>query len=189
MLSWLIRRRITAFERAFDYDAAYAHEMADVNRRALFALNRAMELGAVRDGVPTDVLFAAKLSACLHEDCGPCVQLVAQMALNAGVSPDVVAAIVQGAWTKLPEAVALSAQFARATLDRQPEADTLREALEQRFGRKGLVSIACAITAARIYPGLKYALGYGQHCARVRIGSQTVLPQAHGNVALAPAAS
>jgi hypothetical protein len=111
------------------------------------------------------------------------------MALAAGVAPEVVTAVLQGAWAKLPEDVALSAQFARATLERQPEADTLRDALEQRFGRNGLISIACAITAARIFPGLKYALGYGQHCQRITVGNHTVVPQLHAADALAPAAS
>src|SRR5689334_20955189 len=90
MLSWFIRRRIKAFEASFDYDASYAHEMLELNRAGLIALNRATALGAVRAGVPTDVFFAAKLAATLHEDCGPCVQIVATMAERAGVAPKVI---------------------------------------------------------------------------------------------------
>jgi alkylhydroperoxidase family enzyme len=182
MLSWLIRRRITAFERSFEYDASYAHEMLALNRSALLALNRLSALGRVQDGIPTDVYFAAKLATALQEDCGPCVQLVATMADRAGVPPQVISAVLRSAWTELPEDVALSAQFAHATLHRRPEADPLREALQQRFGRAGLISLALAISAGRIYPGIKYALGYGHHCQRVIVGGRPVAP------ALAPAA-
>jgi hypothetical protein len=176
MFSWLVRRRIQAFEKSFDYDASYLHEMAKLNRNALYALQRATGLGAVRGDVPTDVFYAAKLTVALHEDCGPCVQLVANMATQAGVAPQSVAAVLQGDWAKLPETVALSAQFARATLERTPELDALRDALELKVGRAGLMSLALAIAAARIYPGIKYALGYGQHCQRVTVGGRAVTP-------------
>jgi hypothetical protein len=43
----------------------------------------------------------------------------------------------------------------------------------RRFGKRGLVSLAFAMTAARLYPTLKYAMGYGRACMRVTIGGET----------------
>ena len=41
------------------------------------------------------------------------------------------------------------------------------------FGKRGLVSLAFAMTASRLYPTLKYALGHGRACTRVTVGGET----------------
>lgn len=68
---------------------------------------------------------------------------------------------------------AIAWRFARATLDRDlPTADRLREEIVARWGERGLAAIALALTAARLYPTLKFALGYGGTCARVIVDGQ-----------------
>ncbi|HEX2733835.1 MAG TPA: hypothetical protein VHM70_19630 [Polyangiaceae bacterium] len=178
MFAWLARRRLIAFERAFDYDASYAHEMLDQNMRALIALNNAAPLGRIQDGVDRDTFYAARLTATLHEDCGPCLQLVVRMAENAGVDSALIAAVVERNWQSLPKAPRAAARFAWTTLERDADADAAREELAQITGKRGLVSIACAVTAARIYPTLKYALGHGHACRRVIVGQRAVVPHA-----------
>jgi hypothetical protein len=174
MFNWFIRRKIREFETTYDYDATYSYDMLDHNRDAFFALYRAGGLGQVQHGVPRDAFYAAKLVGALHEDCGPCVQLVANMATRAGVGADVVKAVLRRDWALLPEPVALAARFAHAVLERSPEQDSLRDLVEARFGRTGLVSLAVAIAGARIYPGVKYAMGYGKHCQKVVVDGQAV---------------
>jgi hypothetical protein len=56
-----------------------------------------------------------------------------------------------------------------------PEADDLREEVLRRFGKRGLVSLAFAMTAARLYPTVKYAMGHGHACMRLTIGGETRL--------------
>jgi len=68
------------------------------------------------------------------------------------------------------ENAALSYRFARASLERRlEEADALRDEVVRRWGRKGLVALALALTTARMYPTLKYALGHGKACSRVTV--------------------
>jgi hypothetical protein len=43
----------------------------------------------------------------------------------------------------------------------------------RQWGRRGLVSLGFRILAARMYPTLKYALGHGQACTRLKIGGET----------------
>ena len=73
----------------------------------------------------------------------------------------------------MPEGVALAVRFAEASLRHAPAADELREEVLRRFGKRGLVSLAFALTAARLYPTLKYAMGHGRACQRVTIGGET----------------
>jgi hypothetical protein len=69
----------------------------------------------------------------------------------------------------------------RATLAHDAVADEYREAILKRWGPRALVSLAFPITAARIYPTAKYALGHGKACTRVVVGGTTVMFD-HGRV-------
>jgi hypothetical protein len=53
----------------------------------------------------------------------------------------------------------------------------LRDEVVRRHGLKALASLALGLTASRMVPMLKMALGHGHACARVRIGAQTVAPR------------
>jgi hypothetical protein len=75
----------------------------------------------------------------------------------------------------MPPEVALVWKFTRATLAHDPAADDYREAIVKRWGRRALISVAFAITAARIYPTVKYALGHGKACVRVVVGGTPVM--------------
>ncbi len=61
-----------------------------------------------------------------------------------------------------------------AVLDRDPLADRLRVQAVERFGRRGLVSLAFALLSSKLYPTLKYALGYGHACAVVHVDGSPV---------------
>lgn len=174
MLSWLIERRIDAFERSFDYDMAYTRELFAQAPRAFFKWIKAAEIGNYREDVPKEVWFAARLVALLPEDCGPCTQLLVTMAEREGVSPELLQGVLSRSYDTLPRPVALAVRFAEATLRRDAEADMLREQLVELFGKRGLISLALGITASRLYPTLKYALGYGHSCRRVVVGGQTL---------------
>jgi hypothetical protein len=72
MLRWIIRRRLDAFERTFDYDLGYAREILETDARAFLAFAPVAGLSRYRRDVPLDVLYAAKLAGTMAEDCGPC---------------------------------------------------------------------------------------------------------------------
>jgi hypothetical protein len=94
------------------------------------------------------------------------------MAQQGGVDPAVLRAIVTRDFAAMPEEVALAVRFTEATLARSAEADELREQVVRRFGQRGLISLGFAMLGARMYPTLKYALGYGRACTRLTIGGE-----------------
>lgn len=174
MLTWFIRRRLAAFERACGYDMSYARDILAADLRAFFAFARIMGLSRYDRGATRDAIFAAKLTAAMAEDCGPCTQLVVSFALRAGSAPSMLADLVAGRVAALPADAALGARFARAVLDHAPAADELREEVVARWGARGLVALGFAITSARLYPTMKYALGHGRACQRVTIADHQV---------------
>jgi hypothetical protein len=60
-----------------------------------------------------------------------------------------------------------------------PAADPLRDEIVRRWGKAGLVDIAMALTTARMYPTLKYALGHGKTCSRVTVGGEPMIISFH----------
>ena len=174
MIKWFLRKAIDKFERDWNYDASYMRDMIDTSPRAAWLFSRVTALGQFRRDIPIEAWCAAGITAVRHEDCGPCTQLGVSMAERAGVSPAVLLALLADKPDAMPPEVALVWKFTRATLAHDAAADEYREAIVKRWGRRALVSVAFAITAARIYPTVKYALGHGKACTRVVVGGTPV---------------
>src|ERR1051325_8161215 len=169
MLKWLIRRRLDAFQRKYDYNVDYARDILEADTTALLRFGRLEGLSVYRRDIPLDVYYAVKLIGTLTEDCGPCTQLTVAMALHDGVAPRTIAGVLEGNEAALGDDIRLRAprapptprptagvlegneaalgddirlgvQFARATLAHDPAADELRDAIVARWGRRALVS-------------------------------------------------
>lgn len=173
MFRWFLHRQVGAFERKWNYDATYLRGLIDADPRAASAFARATAIGHYRKDVPVAAHFAVGIVSVMAEDCGPCTQLAVDMAEREGVQPEVLRAIVARDLVAMPYDVALAVRFAEASIERAPEADDLREEVRNRWGERGLISLAFAMVAARLYPTLKYALGHGHSCTRLRIGGET----------------
>ena len=174
MVRWILRRAIGAFERRWDYDASYLREIIEASPRAAWHFLRAGRLGNYRRDVPIEALVAAGITAVRSEDCGPCTQLVTAMAERQGVRPEILRAILQDDVAAMPDDVALAWRFTRATLSHDAAADDYRAVILERWGPRAVVTVAFAITTARIYPTVKYAMGHGKACTRVVVAGAPV---------------
>lgn len=176
MLRAYLARWIDGFEKTFNYDASYMRHVLRVSPASLmkFALGtRAPDAKAA----PHEALIAAGLVGTLAEDCGPCVQVAVDIATANGVDPAVLRGVLAGDEAAMGETAALAYRFARASLARDMEVcDPLRDEIVRRWGDKALAAISLAMVASRMYPTLKYAMGYGKTCSRVTVGGETVAP-------------
>jgi hypothetical protein len=173
MFKWFLNRTLDRFGRRWGYDMSYTKDILAADPRALLIFGCAQGLGVYRRDVPKSAWYAVKIVTALDEDCGPCTQLVVNMAEQDGVLPEVLRAILDGDTAAMPADVTLAWRFADAVRRRSPDADELRAAVLASWGPRGLVSLAFGITVARLYPTLKYALGHGQACQRVTIAGDT----------------
>lgn len=174
LFNWLFNRRMDAFDRDFGYDSSYVRKIFAADPGAAIKFSRAMGMAGYHKGIPTEAYYAAKLVGTMAEDCGPCTQLSVTMAERESVAPRVIRAILQGDTQAMSEDVLLAYRFAHAVLAHGPQADPLREQVVAKWGEKGLISLGFALTMARFFPTLKYAMGHGQACARIRVGGVPV---------------
>lgn len=169
MLRALIAGQIDKMERLWGYDASYLRLVLRVNPMSALKFGMVSQMADPK-AAPAEVIAAAKIVGTLAEDCGPCTQIAVDMAAAEGVAPEVLRAILAGNTAEMGEHAALGWRFARASLARDLESvDPLRDEVVRRWGEAGLVAVSLSLTAARMYPTLKYALGHGRTCSKVTV--------------------
>jgi hypothetical protein len=177
--SW-ISRRLERMGRRYNYDVGYLQLLLREDFAGFLKFSGFQTMSGHRGTLPEAVFAMASIRSALREDCGPCVQLVVDMAAEAGVRPEYLRAMVSGEPAFLPEDLAMALMYVEQVLDRDPAADELREAVTALWGEKGLISLGFAMSASKVYPTLKYALGYGKACQRVVIDGEPVSPAQAG---------
>ena len=185
MLKAIFSRVIDSFERQWRYDASYMRHLLRANATSFWKFGLVTGL-ADRRAAPAEALAAAGIVGTVSEDCGPCTQISVDMAVAGGVKPELLRAILAGDEAAMGETAALAWRFARASLARDLEAvDPLREEIVRRWGDPALVALSLTLMTARMYPTLKYALGYGKTCSRVMVAGEGVAPRTLVHKALA----
>jgi hypothetical protein len=174
MRSFFARRALRAASKRYGYDTSYLDHMLTESPAAFFKFAPLMKAAAHREAVPVDASFAAKITGAMAEDCGPCVQLTIDMALEAGMAKDQVEAVVRRDTGAMTVATRLGFQFAEAVASHAADADQNRDAVRARWGEKGVIDLAMALQMGRLFPMLKTALGYARECRRVTVDGQHV---------------
>jgi hypothetical protein len=170
-----LHRFVSRFERRYDYDATYLHELADISPDAFRRFASVQLKLQAKRGASRDALQAAAIGGALVEDCGPCVQIASDRAVEAGMSTETIKALLSG--QPATAEAQLGFDYARALLNGHENLDELRAAIEARWGKRGLIALSFMAMAARNFPVLKRALGHAKTCQRVRIGGSDVAVQ------------
>ncbi len=178
MLRFMLNKTLTRFGDRFGYDVSYMQYMLRHDLSGFIKFTLFQTIAAHRKGMPTAPYFAAKIRTALWDDCGPCSQLTVDMALAAGVDAEEVSAIIAGNYDTLPEPTALVLRFTELSLAHDPSADALRDQIHALWGDQGLITLGLVISSCRVYPALKYSLGYGKSCNRIAVGNNSFPPPA-----------
>ena len=174
MRSWIARRTLRAFAKRYGYDVSYLLMMLNHSPSAFFKFAPVMKAAAHREAVPIDASFAAKIVGALAEDCGPCTQLVVDMALEAGMPEDQIEAVLRRDPRAMNEATLLGFRFADTVVRRASEDDEFRDAVRAQWGPKGVIDLTLALQMGRMFPMVKAGLGYARECRRVTVGGNNI---------------
>lgn len=170
VLHWAMR----GLERRYAYDAAYAHHVIGVSRGAGIRLALFPLIAQYRGPDAGRMVWAGALFASTREgDCGPCAQLVVDMAAAGGVPVASMRACAEGRAGEAGD-VGLGYRFAMAAIADSPEAGALGEEIAGRYGEAARVAASFAAATGRFYPVFKRGLGHGQLCAKLRFDGAEV---------------
>jgi len=184
MIKNLANNALKKFAERYDYAVDYLQYLLQKDGWAFLKFSFMQGISNHRRSVPMAPYYAAKICTTMWEDCGPCVQLVVNMALEAKVQPQFVRAIVDKNLEQLPEEIILVMRFTEAVLARSAEVSDLREEVCSIWGDAGLVTLGLAIATSRVYPTLKYSLGFAKSCSRVEVDGMSIVPGSTLSVAL-----
>lgn len=169
MFSWIINRQLDSLERRLGESVNYLRHIARTSTVAFVKFMGFVPLAAHRGATPRNLLFATQFVATKHEDCGTCLQIVVNQAIEDNVNSQIVAAMVAGDDDSLDSETRLAAEFARAVLDNSTEQERLRTEFRTALGERALVDISLAIATSRVFPTLKRSLGYAVSCRAVAV--------------------
>lgn len=174
MRQFLTRTMLRAFRKRYDYDTSYLDFMLDKAPGAFFRFARISKVARYREVVPPEAYFAAKLVGALAEDCGPCTQLVVDMALENRVPESQIEAVLNRKSAAMADETVLAFRFADAIVRRSGAEDEAREAVRALWGDRGVIELTLALQVGRIFPMLKAGLGFARECRRVTVGQHNV---------------
>ncbi|WP_440053134.1 hypothetical protein ACSLBF_09265 [Pseudoalteromonas sp. T1lg65] len=177
MIKYLLNQSLLSMKKRYDYDVTYMQDILRTDLGAFMKFMAFQTMSTHKGNLPVEALYAARIRAIIWDDCGPCTQLIVNMAVEANVDSVLVKAIVDRDLEKLPSAISLVVRFTELVLAHNPEADELRQQIIELWGEKGLITIAYGICSTRVYPALKYTLGHGKTCSRVVLNDEPVVPK------------
>lgn len=176
MIRYVLNNMLLAMKNRYGYDVRYQQDILQTDLAAFLKFSGFQTMASHHGNLPAGPLYAARIRAIIYDDCGPCSQLVVNMALEAGIQPAIVRAMIEQDLSTLPTEIALVVQFTELVLAHDPQADVLRKKILTLWGAKGLITLGFAISACRVYPTLKYSLGYGKACSRIQLNDLLVVP-------------
>ena len=174
MRSLIARRILRKFSRHYGYDVSYLETMLNQSPLAFFRFAPVMKAARHREVVPIEATYAAKIIGALTEDCGPCTQLVVNMALEAGMARDQIEAVLRRDPRAMNDATMLAFRFADSLVRRSGDEDEFRDAVRAEWGEKGVIDLTLALQLSRVFPMVKAGLGYARECRRVTVDGHNV---------------
>ena len=174
MRKFFARKFINRFGDHYQYNVDYLHFMLETSPAAFFKFSKFMTLSRHGESASVSALFTARIVGAVSEDCGPCVQLNVNIAREAGVAAEDIAAVLRRDKTVMSPDVRVAFDFADAILRRAGDDDGPREKVRARWGDKGVIDLTIALQASRFYPMVKSGLGFAKTCQRVDVGGAGV---------------
>lgn len=167
MLQALILRKLDSLEKELGESIEYMRYVAKSSKRLLFKFMKFGAFAQHRKAMPKTPYFVACAVAAREEDCGPCVQILMNMARKEGVPAAPLQAVLDRRPEDLPDELADVYRFAEAVVAATWDEGEYRERIRERYGDEGLIELAYGIASSRVFPTVKRALGYAQSCSRV----------------------
>ncbi len=169
MVRWLILQKLASVERELGVSVEYLRHILGVSLGAFLKFTKIVNLVGYRRVLPPGPFHVSQIVATRDADCGTCLQIAVRVARKAGVSAEIIRAILESRTTDLSEELSDVYSFVEAVVKATDTADASRERIRQRYGEAGLVELALAIGVCRVLPTTKRALGYAISCSQVKI--------------------
>src|SRR5688572_28451002 len=141
MLGFLVRRKIRSAEKKLGEPMEQMRHMCEAAPDAFWQFVKFAKASAHRSKLPAAAIHVARLVAVRHQDCGPCVQTVVNLAKEDGVEAGILKAALSRKADELPESLRDVYRFAEAVATNSGQEQAYRERLLAVFGAEAMVEL------------------------------------------------
>ncbi len=174
MIKSLLKASFLKFGNQYNYDTTYMQEVADISTSAGLRLSFLPFISQYRaPDASIGVWAGSLLASTLSEDCGPCAQLIVDMALEVGVNANHIEECISGQAKETTDA-GLGFIFASKAISKDLKVDEYRKLIIRNHCSQTLLAASFAASSGRVYPVLKRALGHGAACLEINVNNKTV---------------
>jgi hypothetical protein len=156
-------------ERRLRVPADYLGQLGGTSFSGFLKFLLILPVAAHRRRSAPALVHAVRIAATRSEDCGPCVQIAVNAAIDDGVEAETIRAILNRNHDRMPEEVALALRFAEGVLARDGSEEQARDDIARQLGHEVVTELSLAIATARVFPSLKRGLGFARSCALVKV--------------------
>ena len=160
---------LEGFQAHYDYDTSYMKEMLKENPEAYATFEAFLPMANFVKNTPKEVLYVVKLTSMKNEDCGACLQLNVDMAVEAGVEKEIIKEVVFNEGKNLSSTLKEVYDFTLLVANNQSIDTILYDKITTTYSKDILVEISLAIASAKIFPTIKRVLNDFRSCSMIQI--------------------
>ena len=165
MIHWVLRQVLARAETRIGVRLDYARQIARTDLGLMLRCGKIFGFLDPNRKVPAAAYHVARLRGAISADWGTCLEAEINLAKAAGLSPEVIGAVLRADLAALGEDLAAVARLADAVVRDRVDAPEDRERVRRAFGEAGLIELSYAMTGAALLPGVKRAMGYATVCS------------------------
>ena len=160
---------LEGFQNHYNYDTTYMKEMLVSNPKAYEIFEAFLPMASFKDKAPTDVIFVAKLATMKNEDCGKCLQLNVDMALETGVDKEIIKEVVFNEGKNLSRDLKEIYDFTLAVANKEDIEANLYDKINKKYSKAILTEIALTIASTKVFPAVKRVLNDFHSCSVIQL--------------------
>lgn len=160
LVEWFRR----AAEARLRVPTGYITELGEASFSGFIKFLLFLPLAGHRGRTDGTLVHVARLVAFRHEGCGSCLQGAINVALDEGVAPASLTAVLDGDYSTMPPPVSLIVRFTERVLAMDGSEYEPRQEILARYGATTLAELSLAIASARVFPTIKRGLGHSVSC-------------------------
>jgi len=161
-------KQLEEFDSHYNYDSTYARELLNYSPDGFAKFTNFLPLSSHQEKLTAEEFWVAKLAGMQVQDCGDCLQLNVKMALEAGVSKEIIQDILKGG-NNLADNLKDTYRFAKYLANNELVDIELVERISNRYDKGALLELGICVSTAAVFPTIKRALGYTRSCKIVTI--------------------
>lgn len=160
---------LEGFQSHYNYDTSYMKEMLEENTNAFETFQNFLPMASFVEKTPKEVIYVVKLTSMKNEDCGQCLQLNVDMAIEAGVDKEIIKEVVFNNGENLPTELKEVYDFALLVGNNEEIDSSFYDKINTKYSKGIMTEIALAIASAKVFPTVKRVMNDFHSCSVIQI--------------------